>query len=210
MTLHEFFLTVLLIFPHKVEEKSDFYKAIPYVLKHEGGLSNDKDDKGGITNFGISYSFLKNAAAKEKDIMKEVDLNHNNKIDSYDVRYMTKKEAQDLYKKEFWDKYGYGAINYQPLATKILDISVNMGPTKATSLLRKACKGYNYPLVDSKSPYLRKHEADFLNSLPVVEQDKIISNIITLSIDFYEYLAKKNPSQRKFLKGWIKRARESL
>ena len=36
-----------------------FIKAIQYVLEHEGLLNDVKNDKGGITNYGISLSFLK-------------------------------------------------------------------------------------------------------------------------------------------------------
>lgn len=213
MTLHELFLTVLLVFPHKInneQAKSEFDKAIVHVLKNEGGLSNDKSDRGGITNYGISYNFLKRASAQEKDLMSKVDLNGNKKIDSYDISNMTKKEAEDIYKEEWWNKYGYGNLDYQPLATKIFDISVNMGPMRAAIILRKACLSFNYPSNMKNSPYLSVRETNFINSLTKKEKDKIIMNIISISIDFYQSLAKNNPSQQKYLKGWIKRARESF
>lgn len=38
---------------------SDFDTAVNYVLRNERGLNESKNDRGGITNFGISLRFLK-------------------------------------------------------------------------------------------------------------------------------------------------------
>ena len=40
---------------------ADFNRSIVNVLKHEGFLVYDKADPGGITNYGVSFRYLKNA-----------------------------------------------------------------------------------------------------------------------------------------------------
>lgn len=216
MKLNELFAALILVFPHKELPKpmplreSKFDKAIIQVLKNEGGLVNDKNDNGGITNYGISYRFLKNAVAHQKDLISKVDMNGNKIIDSYDIIHMTKREAESIYQEEWWDKYGYGKITYQSLATKIFDMSINMGPQRAANFLRKACLSFNYPLNIKNTPELSMKEINFINSLSIQDKNKIINNLISLSVDFYQSLAKNDPSQQKFLRGWLKRARETF
>ena len=38
---------------------ASFEAAIPTILRHEGGFSNDPQDVGGATNFGVSLRWLK-------------------------------------------------------------------------------------------------------------------------------------------------------
>src|ERR1700733_3263186 len=48
-----------------VSKMTDFECALNYVLDREGGLVENADDPGGITNFGISYRFLKSLATEK-------------------------------------------------------------------------------------------------------------------------------------------------
>jgi lysozyme family protein len=61
----------------------NFDKVIPWLLKDEGGLTNDPDDHGGLTNFGITQ-----------------------KETSIDVRTMTVDQAKAIYRKKYWDALG--------------------------------------------------------------------------------------------------------
>ena len=69
--------------------KTEFNEIIEEVLEAEGGFVNDPDDLGGATNFGVtqkSYSaFLGSEASVD------------------DVRNMTRDEAKECYKKDFWN-----------------------------------------------------------------------------------------------------------
>ena len=54
-----------------------FEEAIKVILKHEGGYSNDKDDPGGATDYGISLRFLQD---------HDIDLNGDGKVNEMDIK----------------------------------------------------------------------------------------------------------------------------
>lgn len=92
-----------------------FDKAIVFVLSHEGGYSNDQNDPGGETNFGIS----KRAYPDE------------------DIRGMTRERAIQLYRRDYWDACKCDELPPQ-LALMTFDIAVNQGPSVARQLLQEA------------------------------------------------------------------------
>lgn len=188
-------------------KKSTFSEAIPHILKEEGGLVNDKNDRGGITNYGISMNFLTNLVHKNPALLNKFGIDHSKGIDNYDIIHMTQKEAEGIYKHQWWNKYNYGKLNYQPLADKILDISVNMGPTEAALFLVKACnklRGVKFSF--KTNAQLSIQLVDYINFLSKKNKKKIIDELKTLSLQHYIEIAKNDPSQRKFLRGWIQRA----
>ena len=91
-----------------------FEPAIKVVLKHEKGYSNNLKDKGGETNFGIS----KRSYPKT------------------DIKNLTLGRAMHIYKRDFWIPGRYEEIHLQTIATKVFDISVNMGQKQAVRLLQ--------------------------------------------------------------------------
>jgi lysozyme family protein len=80
---------------------SEFQLAIPIVLENEGGLSEDKDDPGGTTNFGISQR----------------------SYPALDIKNLTKEAATAIYLKDFWK---FGGVNDQRVGTKLFDSYVNL------------------------------------------------------------------------------------
>ena len=102
-----------------MDEQQKFKFAIKVILQHEGGLSENEHDAGGLTNWGISQRF---ADAEKLNI---------------DVKNLTQAEAIAIYKKHFWDKYNYNALEGQYIATKVFDVSVNCGPKQAAKMLRE-------------------------------------------------------------------------
>lgn len=94
---------------------STFDRAIKYVLKHEGGLVNDKADPGGLTNRGIT----------------ERDYPH------LDIVNLTEAETIDIYRKDYWRPV-YDEMTDKDAACKIFDMAVNMGHRQAHRLLQRA------------------------------------------------------------------------
>ena len=187
---------------------ADFNLAIPIVLKHEGKLVNNIHDKGGITNYGISLRFLKSLVRARPDLLAKVDVNHDKIINEHDVIHMPLKEAIDLYQQQFWDKQKLGNIVYQPLATKVFDMSVNMGNQEAVELLQEACnKLYNthHLGIDGK---LGNQTLNTINSLNPKQHQSLLKLLKKVSRDYYQHIAKKHPAYKQFLKGWLKRAEE--
>jgi lysozyme family protein len=173
-----------------------FNFAVQAVLKHEGGFSNDPKDPGGATNYGISLRFL-----KEMDI----DFNHDGQINIDDVKEITFSDAVEIYKKYWWDKYAYEAINSLRVSTKIFDMAVNMGAVQAHQIVQESCSYCGHQLVPDGILGVKTILSLNEISLHGREQD-LMDEIVNNQKWFYEHLAEKYPSLKVFLKGWLNRA----
>jgi lysozyme family protein len=119
---------------------STFEAAIAVVLKHEGVLTDDKNDPGGMTHYGISLRYLKTLAELDREGFSVGDINHDGRIDGQDVRAMQMTDAIELYRVYWWDPYRYAQITDQALATKVFDLTVNMGSDASHRCLQRAVR----------------------------------------------------------------------
>lgn len=183
----------------EVVRPDHFDEAITVVLKHEGLLSNVKDDAGGLTNYGLSFRYLSELAKEDPVIAKELDRNHNKILDAYDVIHLPLDEAKEVYKREFWDKYKLNRIKYVKLAIKLLDVSVNMGPLEAHKLISRAYKNsFNKEFINY----------DNINLLTLSDNQLLLTQLCGEAANYYHEIANIHPTYQKFLKGWLNRASE--
>ena len=103
--------------------KTTFDEIIEEVLEAEGGFVNDPDDKGGATNFGVTQQSYSNFLGSPASVD--------------DVRNMTREEAKECYKKDFWIP---AKVDRLPDNLKHLyfDMVVNMGRRNAGKILQQA------------------------------------------------------------------------
>ena len=92
---------------------SDFELARPTVLRHEGGYVNNPNDPGGATKYGISLRWLKGQGLLG-------DVTHDMVVDIKDIQALTVDQAAGFYRVQWWDKYGFGRILDQSVATSSL------------------------------------------------------------------------------------------
>ncbi len=97
---------------------ADFNRAVAAVLQNEGGLSDNPNDPGGLTNFGISLRSYPQLGAQG-------------------IRNLTAEAASAIYFRDFWQPLGLGNYQNQRLATHVLDMAVNAGSVIATALLQR-------------------------------------------------------------------------
>lgn len=97
------------------EMRNDWPKAISFVLEHEGGLTNDPDDPGGITKYGISKKSYPNV----------------------DIFNLTREGAEEIYRRDYWNKCRCDDLPPE-CAIATFDCAVNQGPETAIYLLQKA------------------------------------------------------------------------
>lgn len=206
LLMNFFLLNPYFKLPSSSIDKSSFNEAIYHILKEEGGLSENEYDKGGITKYGISLNYIKNLVKKNPTLINYFDLDDNDKIDSYDIIHLTKFHAEDIYKKFWWNKYGYGKIDYQPLVNKIFDLSINVGPFPASLLLSKACKKLDKNFSIPASSELNENIITYINNLNINQKQELLNNVRYYASQHYIQIVEVNPSQKKFLKGWLKRA----
>lgn len=165
---------------------SDFSIAVQIVLKNEGGLEINSRDSGGITNFGISQSFL-----------------NNSQIDTL-AQDITESDAIAIYHDYFWNKYNIGSIANQDLANKVFDAVVNMGPYEAIFLLQSIVNDYFLgTLVEDGA--LGPKTAFAIN---ICKMPEILEKYKAALVTHYENIVSAKPSLNVFLDGWIARANE--
>lgn len=178
---------------------SDFNKAIPTVLMHEGGFVNNASDAGGATNYGISTRFLQGH-------LSDGDFNHDGVVDLTDIKNMTKDEACTIYKKFFWDPNNYTSIVDQTITTKIFDFTVNMGASRSHKIAQAAINKVTNGSLDVDGVF-GQQSIDAVN-LIMSDDDKqsLITAISDGAYAFYQALVAHDPSQEQFLLGWRNRA----
>lgn len=93
------------------EEKS-FQACMAFVLKWEGNYTNDPDDPGGETKYGIAKRF-------------HPDL---------DIKNLTTSQALSIYEKEYWLPLGCDKLS-PDLACAAMDSAVNLGVSRVKSWL---------------------------------------------------------------------------
>lgn len=170
---------------------SYFDYAVSVVLKHEGFFSNDPDDPGGATKYGISLRYLKKSGKGDFDNDGDVDID--------DIKKMSIEDAKRLYKKDWWDKYRYKNISSLFIATKVLDLSVNMGAHQAHQLLQRAVWA-----VDKKAYSIK--DDGILGDITLSKVDTLNDYVLLPAFraeaaGFYRSL-----NRTKFIRGWLNRA----
>lgn len=171
--------------------------AIKFVLNHEGGLSNNPKDPGGITNFGISLRYLKGAG---------IDIDGDGDSDANDIKAMTKESAAKIYRECWWERYGYGQIDDEKLACKIFDMSVNMGSKQAHKLVQRAINCFIDPPLAVDGIFGRKSFNAIALLIREGMEGQLLHEIRDICAQFYVNLAADKPDLRVFLKGWLRRA----
>lgn len=156
-----------------------FEKNIGKTLKHEGGYVNDVSDPGGETNFGIS-----------KRSYPDVD-----------IKNLTIEQAKIIYFNDFWKPFFYEKIDVD-LAGKVFDTAVNIGPKKAFKLLQQAVNNYGANLLVDGSVGEKTIQA--VNKL---DPKILLAEFRVQQEQYYNSLVTSNPKLKKFINGWIKRAR---
>jgi lysozyme family protein len=175
----------------------EFEKAVAVVLAHEGTLSNDKDDNGGTTNYGISLRYLKSTGELK------YDLDHDGDIDVGDIVKLSKAQAIDIYREDWWNKYDYERLTSQRVANKVLDMAVNMGQKQAIKLLQRSINRANdnqHLIIDGVFGPLTIQAAN------LVDENKLVPILKTECAQFYEDLVNHNGQYKKFFAGWLRRA----
>lgn len=164
-----------------------FQVAVSHILGDEGGYNDLKEDKGGATNCGISLAFLKTV---EPGATKA------------DIRNMTREKACELYYVHFWLRYGMARFQLS-LAIMLFEITVNTGSWKtAVVLLQRAIRAASKAQLDDDGQYGAQTHAAMLSC----DMSNLLAAMRSEQAGYYRLIVTKNPSQSKFIKGWLNRA----
>ena len=159
---------------------ADFKKYAPKLLQLEGGFVNHPEDKGGITNCGITLETFRSFLGQDKTVK--------------DLQSMSYGMWKDIIKAGYWDKVKGDEIENQSLAELIADWCVNSGLTairKVQDVLGCKPDGIVGPITLS-----------LINSS---DAEKLHEWIWNARHQFYINIVKRNPRQKVFMNGWMNR-----
>ncbi len=169
---------------------ADFKKAHEFVAKWEGFYSNDPDDSGGETIYGISRVHHPNW---EGWILVD-----EGKKDSIALKEM----AEKLYRLRYWGPLNLEQVSNQRLATVVYQAGVNCGVSTAAKWLQQSLNAFGAKLdIDGKVGNHTLHA--------IYERDKkgTLSEIVEafLTHQKMRYYTLAQDGKDKFLKGWLNR-----
>lgn len=164
---------------------ADINKIIPFILKWEGGYAEDPVDRGGATMRGITLTTYK----------QWCKLKGRKEPTKTDLKNISDKDWKSVLKDLFWDKWKADDIKNQSIANLLVDWYWASGKY-----------GIKYPqqiLGVTVDCIVGKQTINAINNYP--NQKELFTKLWNRRKLHFESIVKNNPSQKKFIKGWLNR-----
>lgn len=156
-----------------------------FILSWEGGFVNDPHDRGGATNKGVTIATWK---------AQGYDKNGDGVIDVKDLKIISDDDAISVLRKNYWNRWQADKIQSQPIANILVDWvwgSGAWGIKIPQQMLGCTADGIVGP--KTIAALNSKDALGFFNQLKA-RRTQYLYNIV-----------QRNPSQKKFLNGWLRR-----
>ena len=182
---------------------ANFEEAYEKTSVFEGGYVHDEDDSGGETYRGIARNFwpkwggwvIIDTYKKSSDFPKKwVEI----------TRLLAKDKqlnqfVEEFYKTNFWDEVRGDDIVDQGVTNNIYDFAVNSGVSRASRYAQRIVGAVEDGYIGNKS----------IKAINTYDPDEFIKKFKDAREAFYRRIVANDPSQEKFLDGWLKRAKEA-
>jgi lysozyme family protein len=164
---------------------ADVRKLAPFILKWEGGFSNNPLDKGGATMKGITLITFTSYRKSKGMSAPSVD----------DLKNISDFEWTDILKKNYWDKWRADEIRSQPIANLLVGWVWGSGAASIKTAQKL--------LGVSPDGIVGNATLSSINNYP--NQLELFDKILLARKDYFVNIVKNNPSQIAFLSGWLNR-----
>lgn len=175
---------------------SHFDRALAFVLYNEGGYSQDPEDLGGPTNFGITQATLSQWFGTS--------------VSADDVKALSRDKAAEIYADMYWGPVGGYLLKQFPVAAAIFDAGVLFGVGTSTRLAQRAVNAC-YPTLSLPLLQVDGHigpkSIDALNS---VSPGSFTRNFVSLLLNRIGDVVNARPQNLKFRAGWERRINRYL
>jgi len=180
----------------------DFDKIYNKLIRDEGGYSNDPKDSGGETYKGISrkhnpYNPIWNIIDAHKNEYNFVPFLETSEELAKEVKFF----YYNLYRKNKVQSF----IDYN-LKEKLFSCIVNMGSLKASVILQQSFNILKNSKLLDEDGIIGPKTIKEINALKGRAKDDLMMFYKAELYVFYKTLATNRPKDKKFLKGWTRRA----
>lgn len=168
---------------------ANFEEAITFVLRNEDPHLSGvvTEDSGGRTRFGIAQRFHPELG----------DEFYNGPADA------ALETAREIYRSQYWEAIRGDEIHGQKIATKLLDMAVNLGVRQAVVLGQRAVNSImELPIAEDGSLGLKT-----LAHINAADPALLLVHLREACGNFYQHLAAVRPEAQQYLRGWMNRAR---
>tara|TARA_B100000902_G_scaffold399819_1_gene472749 strand:- start:3433 stop:3960 length:528 start_codon:yes stop_codon:yes gene_type:complete len=163
---------------------SNYIAGLEMVLGHEGSFSDDPDDRGGATMMGVTQKVYEEWMGREvtKDEMRE----------------MPREHIDQIYKDNYWDVIQADLLP-GGLDIAVFDLAINAGTGRSAKILQSIVGAKEDGAIGSRTieKVMQHNPSDVLEKFTKKRKE------------FYDSIVKNNPSQKKFIKGWTRRNKET-
>jgi lysozyme family protein len=164
---------------------ADFERALDFVLEVEGGYTNDPVDRGGATNKGI-FQRVYDRYRKAEGLRPA------------DVRHILNIEVEEIYRDAYWLEGDCDRLPW-PMSLVHFDACVNTGVTQAARFLQRSAGAEPDGRIGPKT-------MEALRSLLTRETPLAVAErLLRRREPLYRRLVQVDPSQKRFLQGWLNR-----
>lgn len=160
-----------------------FEKFLDYIFEVEGGFTDDENDRGGKTTWGITEE-----EAREFGY-------------TGDMRDFKKSDAEKIYEKVYYRGNHIDKITDDRVALSIFDWAVNSGRRGIKKAQIVANKFGANLIIDG---IIGNKTLEAINS---INPEAFLKEYHELQRTFYKNLAAKDSTQEDFLKGWLNRVK---
>ena len=167
---------------------ADSSKLVPFILSKEGGYVNDKDDKGGATNFGITLATWRKVG---------YDKNGDGVINKEDIKLLTEDDFHRVFKNNYWDACKADQIKDQSVANLLVDFAYNSGVSRVSRFIQRIVGVTADGIIGSKT-------INAINNYPR-GQRQLFATLRQRRINYLNGTVIANPTQKKFYNGWMNR-----
>jgi lysozyme family protein len=168
---------------------------IEAVIGHEGGYSNNPNDPGGATMWGITERVAR----------------ANGYVGA--MQDLPRETAKDIYFTQYVKKPGFASVMplSQVIAAELVDTGVNMGPAVASIFLQRALNALNgqaryypdIPVDGDVGPATVAALKSFLAKRGPRAEHVMLQALNVLQGEGYIERAEKRPASEDFLFGWL-------
>ncbi|RTL43662.1 MAG: hypothetical protein EKK48_07910 [Candidatus Melainabacteria bacterium] len=155
------------------------------ICNREGAYTNDPQDPGGPTKYGITQKTL--ASWRKHSVTPS------------DVKNLELSEACLIYKTLYVKAPGYLDLGDDPMAEQLIDAGVNLGTVTAIRLLQRVLGVARTGKIDQ--PTVAKYKQ-------TNPKWQIFTQFMAERLSAYSAIMKRNPSQVKWAGGWLNRCVE--